>query len=575
MFQFHGHTLPECSSPDVIRRQMTTSSKNCYGIPVKTLLDRTEKEKAMLLSKDSVSAYNVMWECTWDQFKKQNKTNLAKFWADSKLDPKRPLIRLVPRCSVRGGLVEVYQLFAEATEAKQLQFFDHNSMYSYISKHMKFPLGEYQIVLEAELQQHLTIQNNQILYKNETCECDIAHVSVLAPRHLKAPFLAYRLNDQVFYSNCMACLKLKICGRCIHKCNSKRRFTSTWTVLELNYALELGYQIEYFYELYHYSKSAFVLSDFIDVIQSLKLKNTDLMDTLSTTEQNQICDSINTTMNFKHPALRLSPTSVTPNHAQKQFFKDILNSLFGRFALHSQHSNRVFLKSQHELNALFATKDLEVLEFFPVNNTTIEAEILKTSSPYTSREGNLIFTALINAGARIYMHRLIQTLETEGCSVLYVDTDSILFTSSRDYTLPFAVGVCPGQFKAVLGPNVEIKKFYCLGPRNYCLLFEKDGVTQYITKIKGINSTSQNLKDAITPATYETFLKSYFNDQVQQVYIPQMRRKVEPQTKSFKNVLLTQKFSNELHLKRFILTKAKTNIFKTYPYGYNMSNMSE
>jgi len=122
---------------------------------------------------------------------------------------------------------------------------------------------------------------------------------------------------------------------------------------------------------------------------------------------------------------------------------------------------------------------------------------------------------------------------------------------------------------------VEIKKFYCLGPRNYCLLFEKDGVTQYITKIKGINSTSQNLKDAITPATYETFLKSYFNDQVQQVYIPQMRRKVEPQTKSFKNVLLTQKFSNELHLKRFILTKAKTNIFKTYPYGYNMSNMSE
>jgi hypothetical protein len=573
LFQYHGHTIPECCNADVIKRGLTPSSKNCYGTPVQELLDKTDKEKALLLSKDNVLNYNVMWECTWDKFKKDNKLHLANFWAASKLDPKRPLLRLVPRCCVRGGLVEVYQLFAETAEGSQLNFFDHNSMYSYISKHMKFPIGEYEIVLETELQKNVTIKNNKILYKNESCECDIAHVSVLAPSHLKAPFLAYRLNDQVYYSNCLACLKTKQCGPCRHKCKSKRRFTSTWTVLELNYALELGYEIEYFYEMYHYSQSALVLSDFVNVIQSLKLKNSDLLAGVSPSEHNEVCDSINTAMNFHHPALRLTPCGINPNNAQKQFFKDILNSLFGRFALHSQHTSRIFLKSQYELNALFATKDVEVLEFFPVNSSTIEAEILKTSSPNTSREGNLIFTALINAGARIYMHKLMQTLENDGCSVLYMDTDSILFSSRLNYAYPFAVGVCPGQFKAVLGSNAHIKKFYCLGPRNYCLLYEKDGVTQYVTKIKGINCTSQNLKNLITPSTYETFLKSYFNDQIQQVYIPQMRRKVEVQTKSFKNVLLTHKFSNELHLKRFILKKDQN--FKTYPYGYNFRCMSD
>jgi len=88
-----------------------------------------------------------------------------------------------------------------------------------------------------------------------------------------------------------------------------------------------------------------------------------------------------------------------------------------------------------------------------------------------------------------------------------------------------------------------------------------------VTKIKGLSVGSANLKSVITPETYEGYLKSYFQNEVASTYIPQMRQSVNPQTKSFKYVMLSQKFDNELHLKRFILKKDSSH--KTFSYGYN------
>jgi len=570
--QYHGHTVPECTNKSIVRKQVHRGSQNCFGVSVAQLQLRNLKEKDYLLSlgSDVVSKYLVMWECQWTQFKKENSILIDEIWRRSKLDPKRPLCRLTPRVSVRGGFLELYRLSYEANQCSRIHFIDANSMYSSVARDTQFPLGDYQIILEKELQTSISIKDNEIFYLDESCVSDIAHVAVLAPSDLQKPFLPYRLNNQTYYANCRSCLASKNVKPCRHKTVDKRRFVSVWTVVELNYALALGYKILYFYELYHYKTHERVLSEFVNVMASQRLKNSNILQDVPIEQQQQFCEEINAKMNFTGP-LRLLPSDIKDNKALKQLFKNIANVIFGRFALHTNYSKRAFLRSQHELENLLASSSVEVLEFFPVGENTMEIEYLKNAASRASKEGCLIFTALINAKARILMHQLITKLEIDGCEALYTDTDSILFASPTNYNLPVDLGPCLGQWKYVLGESSQIKKFYSLGPRNYCLIYESDGKLNYVTKIKGLSVGSANLKSAVTPDLYETYLKDYFNGQVSETYIPQMRQSVNPQTKSFKYVMLSQKFDNELHLKRFILKNEHSH--RTYSFGYNFKNM--
>lgn len=513
----------------------------------------------------------MMWECKWHEFKKENPLLMPEIWRRTKLDPQRPLTRLTPRAALRGGLLELYRLSSESNDSTEIHFFDACSMYSTIARDTLFPIGDYEIILEGELQNSIEIKNNEIFFKHEPCIADLAHVAVLAPSNLSKPFLPYRLGNQTFYANCRSCLSAKKTGPCRHKSELKRRFVSVWTVVELNYSLSLGYTILRFYELYHYKCQKKVLTEFVSVVASQRLKNSNLLEGLSLDDQNQLCDEINKKMNFQDPSLQLHPSNVKDNKPLKQFWKEFVNGVFGRFALHSNFTKRDFLRSQSQLETLLSDPSIELLELFPVGDNTMEVEYLKSSAVNPSKEGCLIFSALINAKSRILLHQIITKLEQDGCEPLYVDTDSVLYSARKNYTPPFEIGPCLGQWKPVLGEKAKIKKFYSLGPRNYCLVYECDGKTEYVTKIKGLSIGSANLKSAISPQTYETYLKAHFEDQIVTTYIPQMRQSVNPQTKSFKYVMLSQKFDNELHLKRYILQKDCSH--KTYSYGYNFKSM--
>lgn len=526
-----------------------------------------------MLGKDEVKSYNVMYECVWTKFKKENPHLIDEFWTRSKLDPKRPLNRLVPRASVRGGFNEVYKLKFESTQTNQLYFYDCNGLYAHVARNMYFPIGEYQVILEPDIQKYLKIENNKFSYNGEDCSCDMAFVSILAPRDLMKPFLGYRMGEQNYYGLCFSCIRQKKTTPCRHKSPYKRRFVSTYTVIELEFALKLGYEIMFIYELYHYPEKAKVLTDFVQIMSSQKLKCTNLFNNVAHHDRVKVCNNLNQKMFLTSPKLMLTPANVSPNESQKQFFKDILNSVFGRFALNSNYSKRVFIRSQFELDALIANREIEILEFFPVSDDCIEVEYVKNAAVNTSREGNLFYTALINAKARIFIYELLQRLENDMCEVIYCDTDSLLFSAKPEYRLPFDVSPALGDFKPVLPPNAVIKTFYSLGCKNYCLLYKESDKLCYVTKIKGLSVTSHNLAQSVTPETYDSFIKAHFEDQVLNVYIPQSRAKVEPQTKSFKHIMLTQKFSNELHLKRYILKREKSYI--TYPYGFNFLNVTK
>ena len=108
---------------------------------------------------------------------------------------------------------------------------------------------------------------------------------------------------------------------------------------------------------------------------------------------------------------------------------------------------------------------------FGVTDNTLEVEYSNTFTSAPSREGNLFYTALINAEARIYMYKIIQNLEADGANLLYVDTDAVCYSAPKGHKPPFDVTPAFGDFKPVLG-DAKITQFKSLGPRNYAIIYE-------------------------------------------------------------------------------------------------------
>jgi hypothetical protein len=65
---------------------------------------------------------------------------------------------------------------------------------------------------------------------------------------------------------------------------------------------------------------------------------------------------------------------------------------------------------------------------------------------------------------------------------------------------------------------------------------------------------------------YQDFIEKQFKSDICQIYLPQMRKKVEKQTKKFHEILTYFEFGNEIHAKRYI-DKTQKN-YSTYPFGY-------
>jgi len=243
--ELHGHTVPNCTNRSVMAKGSNVKSKNCYGKLIGDIHKREEQDKAILFSKFGhlVKKYDIMWECTFQEFKRSNKPAMDEFWLRSGLPRLRPLSRLVPRASVRGGFLEVYRLMFEVDDQYDLHYFDMNAQYSFVALKAQLPLGPYKIFLEHELKDKLTIKNNQFFVDGESCIGDIAHVTFWAPSDLMMPFLPIRIGENCFYANCYSCLVQANCKPCRHQSPEKRKFSSTYTVLELQKALELNYQI--------------------------------------------------------------------------------------------------------------------------------------------------------------------------------------------------------------------------------------------------------------------------------------------------------------------------------------------
>ena len=572
--EFHYHDPSKCLDPKNKKRTLT--STNCAN---KTLLELKlshEKEEELLIKHFPNQVKNVVYQysCLWDDFKKSNPTEMTAMWMATDFDSKRPLIRLVPRATLRGGFIEQYRLKFTLNDYPgwSIQFADVNSLYSSIAIHNKFPVGKYQILLpEHNFKKDITFVNNEFFYKGQSMQGDAAHVKFLAPTKLDKPFLGYRLNDEYnFLALCKKCVSEKRASQCTHFQPSSRAFTSCYQVTDLAKAVSLGYEILDWYELHHYVTREPILKEFVQILGIEKIKNYNILKTNCDIENDLICQNINSKMNLPLN-LSIQNTSYVCNPAQKQLYKDMMNSFFGRFALHTNFKHHYFCRNLFDIQRLAAKDNCEIVDIFPISENFCEIELNEPTKIKPNIEGSLYITSEINALARKYIYDKMELIKSVGGIIIGVDTDAISYALPPGVSDILCYSDAFGDFKHVLGEQSKITSFYSLGPRNYSITYCENNVEKHLIKVKGLCTTSVNTDNMLSPTTYSDFLEKRFQNQFDSIYVPQMRKKIDKQHKHFFEILTHFEFGNEIHTKRYV--KDCDTLFVTYPYGFKFINM--
>ena len=558
---YHAHLHDCLINPNVTAQTKHPLFKKTYE-EINTAFNQ---KIALLLSNHptSVKKVTIIWEC---QYLEQRKHSLELKSFLSNIFKVRPLYRLRPRTAVRGSFTECFALKWLKTENLNETFhcLDVNGMYSYIGLTSKFGIGQYEIIVGNELK-NITFKNGLYFYKDfNDPMVGTMLVSILPPKKLFFPFLPYRLeNETTIFTLCLKCSENSL-TKCHHS-DDERSFTSVYFISELVFAIKLGYHVNEIYECHYYKQSDFILRDFVKKLACLRLQNSNLFQNLRTTEEKHTyCQHLNEQMKFEEP-FNLKIDNITHNDSKRNFYKTMLNSIFGKLEQRSDKPKTVYVNSQEELERYYFS-DATITSIFCINENVCELELKRSNEKLPpNRENNSYIGGELVAFGRIFMYEIIQKIDSIG-RIFYVDCDSCFFSLSNSTPLPLEISDAFGAFKNVF-PG-EILSFYCLAPKNYAISFKMaDNKIKHITKIKGISLSSYYLENEMSTATFNYFLSKYLKDEIEKKEITQLKCRKNKKTQKQSVKLEIVRVSNQITNRRILIKQCK--YLSTVPYGFN------
>jgi len=116
-----------------------------------------------------------------------------------------PIVQQSPlrtRDALYGGRTEAMCLYRKARENETIQYVDVMSLYPYICKYIKFPIG------------HLVIHVGDACRDIEACSCmeGLIRCSIVPPDKLYHPVLPYRCKSKLMFCLCRTFVHTPQCG---------------------------------------------------------------------------------------------------------------------------------------------------------------------------------------------------------------------------------------------------------------------------------------------------------------------------------------------------------------------------
>jgi G:T-mismatch repair DNA endonuclease (very short patch repair protein) len=528
---WHGH--------DCISQRDTTLPNSRFSMDDLQRMTKSNIEKLKKLGHEIVEIY----ECEFDKQIRESQ-EISDFV--SKLDvPERMSVRQ----AFYGGRTCGFKLHEKCNEDERIQYYDVVSLYPFICKSGKFPLGHPEIIthdFDTSMKSYF----------------GIAHVKILPPKNLYVPVLPYRSRGKLIFPLCKSCIDSENVGECNH-CDDERALIGVWCTPEIMTALDSGYKIVKIYEVYHYSKSAQIdcktgkgglFSEHVNLFIKLKTEASGFPEWVKTEE-----DKVKFVKEFKEKVgVDLEIDKIKPNQALRSICKIILNSFWGKLGQQLQKPKVEFVSSVSELHDLQKNTKKEIKDFHIVNADVVAVEyVVGKEFLEDSNISSEILAAFTTSHARL---ELLKHMRSVGRAILYSDTDSIIFKARIDdegkYICLPETGTCLGELSNELKEGEYIEEFACTGPKSYSY---RTNTKKEIVRFKGITLNFKNSQRINFDAVKEL------------VFDNQKSVTLEPRTQFCKIKYVGTIYNAEL-TKTVKCTFDKRKILKnfdTVPFGYH------
>ena len=454
VFEFMGCLWHGC--PSCFRHQRWRS----YGAnPDRTLEELYEATQAKLQRLRTVGFQVIVeWECQWKQ---KITPSISSFLSSLTCTPP-----LQPRDAFFGGRTGAVALYHQADPGEKIFYVDVTSLYPWVNKTARYPLG------------HPTIY-----YEPEDQDLDnyfgIALVTIRPPRHLFHPVLPVRHGGKLTFPLCMQCVReeqskplFDRSAEC-HHTDRQRQLQGTWCTPELQEAVARGYILVRIHEVWHFQESKEGLfAEYVNTWLKLKQESAGWPSWCETPEQK------NAYLQQYKEKEGITLENVAKNPGRKQVAKLMLNSFWGKFGERTNKSKVLQLKQPHELFNILTDGANHVQSLRVCTDDILEVvyqQIPENDPP--NPKTNIFIAAFTTCHARLKLYSYLHRLKEQ---VLYYDTDSVIYTWR-----PGQPHIETGDFLGEMTDELDgdtIKTFVSGGAKNYAYKTVED---RYVCKVRG------------------------------------------------------------------------------------------
>lgn len=518
-----------------------------------TMESRFEKTIARLsyIKKQGYTIFYT-WEC---QFRKiLNDNPLVNLELEN--DPIAEHIFLNPRDAVYGGRTETFTLYYKTEPGEKIRYLDYTSLYPYINKYAKNPIGHPKIFRGIECID-LDISNIDGLIK----------CIILPPQSLELPILPLKINNKLMFVLCQKCASLE---NVVYTCNhqvQERCFKGTWVIAEIKKALVLGYKILKIYEVWQYEtaqynkelKTGGVFTEYINNFLKIKQESSGWPSyCITETDKNNYIK-----MYAEKEGIKLDYTSIVKNPSKRNLSKIKLNSLWGKFIQRDLRSHTSVVWSEDELYKIIMSPKIDVVDLIPIEDHCVWVtwNYVDEDFDVPLKHVSIGIGAFTTAYARL---KLYDILEKVSETLLYCDTDSVIYVEKPNCSEDIKTGEFLGDLTDEIdkdGSGSFITEFVSTGPKCYAYRTFNPTTKTFSekAKCKGITLNSKtkdiinfsNLKSIVTDPTDSGYRISTYDSRIKRKKLFNVISQPENKTIKFN------------YNKRICLEN-----FQTHPFGY-------
>ena len=436
------------------------------------LFDKTLEKKKFL--EDQGYTYKSIWESDFDMECQENPHMKAY------INQLNIITRLEPCDAFFGGRTEAYTLYKEASDNEEIDYYDVTSLYPWVNKTGKIPVGHPEITTENF--------NDLDLYEG------IVKCKVLPPKRLFHPVLPCKMNGKLLFHLCKSCAEEQKQIPCNHS-DEKRGFVGTWVTDELKKALEKGYELMQIYEIWHFddvsrydptTKTGGLFTNYVNTFLKLKQEASGWPEWCKTEDDKRTYIDFY----YQKEGIRLEYKNIKKNKGMRALAKLMLNSFWGKFGQRSNMSQVEFVDDPAVYFDKLTSDKEKVTAVNFISDDIVEMRWKYTHDfVETNAKTNVVIAAYTTAQARL---KLYSYLEALGSRALYADTDSVVFSSKSGDQKP-ALGDFLGDLTDEV-PHNRIMTFVTGGPKNYAYRTQSaDEMGNFtVCKIRGITLNCKN-----------------------------------------------------------------------------------